>query len=79
LKTKGYNCTESIIQELNTLLGYLPEVSCFAQTKQHCIKDSLQDPEFFKSYIENQLVKIANIVNSVRKSVNAPSYLQRKK
>ena len=37
--------------DLNLLLSYLPE-SCFAHTKQLCIKDCLQDSEFLKSYIE---------------------------
>ena len=66
--------------DLNTLLAYLPErVSCFAHTTQLCIKNGLQNPEFLKSYIGKQLAKVANIVNSVRKSVNASSYLQSKK
>jgi len=66
--------------DLNALLAYLSErVSCFAHTKQLCIKDCLQDPEFLKSYIGKQLAKVANFVNSVRKSVNATSYLQSKK
>lgn len=64
----------------NDLFNYLPErVSCFAHTKQLCIKDCLQNPEFVKSYVGKQLGKVAKIVNTVRKSVNATSYLQRKK
>ena len=65
--------------DLNSLLAYLPErVSCFAQTQQLCIKDCLQDSEFLKSYIGRQLAKVANIVNSIRKSVNATTYLKKK-
>jgi len=66
--------------DVNDLLSYLPErVSCFAHTKQLCIKDCLQSSEFEKTYVGKQLGKVAQIVNSVRKSVNATSYLQRKK
>ncbi|XP_076819504.1 zinc finger BED domain-containing protein 4-like [Clavelina lepadiformis] len=66
--------------DLHALLTYLPErVSCFAHTQQFCIKDCLQHSEFAKSYDGKQLGKVAKIVNSVRKSVNATSYLQRKK
>ena len=63
--------------DLNTLLAYLLErVSSFDQTKQHCIKYCLQDPQFFKSFIGKQLAKAASIANFVRKSVNSTSYLQ---
>ncbi|CAK8685979.1 unnamed protein product [Clavelina lepadiformis] len=63
---------------LHALLNYLTErVSCFAHTQLLCIKDCLQNSEFAKS--GKQLGKVAKIVNSVRKSVNATSYLQRKK
>ncbi|XP_076808523.1 zinc finger BED domain-containing protein 4-like [Clavelina lepadiformis] len=66
--------------DLHALLTYLPErVSCFAHTQQLCIKDCLQHSEFAKSYGGKQLGKVAKIVNSVRKSVKATSYLQRKK
>ncbi|XP_076819509.1 zinc finger BED domain-containing protein 4-like [Clavelina lepadiformis] len=66
--------------DLHALLAYLPvRVSCFAHTQQLCIKDCLQNSEFAKSYVGKQLGKVAKIVNSVRKSVNATSYLQRKK
>ena len=66
--------------DLRALLAYLPErVSCFAHRQQLCIKDCLQDSDFAKSYVGKQLGKVAKIVNSVRKSVNATSYLQRKK
>ena len=66
--------------DLHALLAYLPErVSCFAHTQQLCIKDCLQDSDFTKYYVGKQLGKVAKIVNSVRKSVNATSYLQRKK
>ncbi|CAK8690434.1 unnamed protein product [Clavelina lepadiformis] len=50
---------------LHALLNYLTE------------RDCLQNSEFAKS--GKQLGKVAKIVNSVRKSVNATSYLQRKK
>ena len=64
--------------DLNSILAYLPErVSCFAHTQQLCIKDCLQDSEFFKSYIGRQLAKVADIVNSIRKSVNATTYLKK--
>ena len=63
--------------DLNSLLAYLQErVSCFSHTQQLCIKDCLQDSEFLKSYIGRQLAKVANIVNSIRKSVNAATYLR---
>ena len=62
--------------DLNSLLSYLPErVSCFARTKQLSIKNCLQDSEFLKSNIEKLLEKVANIVNSIRKSVSATTYL----
>ena len=65
--------------DLHALLAYLPErVSCFAHTQQLCIKDCLQDSDFNKSYVGKQLGKVAKIVNLVRKSVNATSYLRRK-
>ena len=64
--------------DLNSLLAYLSEkVSCFAHTQQLCIKDCLQDSKFLKFYIERQLAKVANIVNSIRKSVNATTYLKK--
>ena len=62
----------------NFFLPYLPErVSCFTHTQQLCIKDCLQDSEFLKSYIGRQLAKVANIVNSIRKLVNATTYLKK--
>ena len=64
--------------DLNSLLSYLPErISCFTHTQQLCIKDCLQDSKFLKSYIGRQLAKVANIVNSIRKLVNATTYLKK--
>ena len=64
--------------DLNSLLAYLPErLSCFAHTQQLCIKDCLQNSEFLKSYIGRQLAKVANIVNFIRKSMNATTYLKK--
>ena len=64
--------------DLNSLPAYLPErVNCFAHTQQLCIKDCLQDSEFLKSYIGRQLAKVANIVNSIRKLVNATTCLKK--
>ena len=66
-------------EDLNALLIYLPErENRFANALQLCIKDCLQDAEFVKSPISQQLQKIANIINSMRKSANAISYLQHK-
>ena len=70
---------EEDLDDMNDLFEYLPErVSCFAHTKQLCIKDCLQSPGFEKSYVGKVLGKIAKIVNSVRKSPTATLHLDRK-
>lgn len=67
--------------ELNMaeLLAQLPErISCFAHTKQLCVRDGLQEPSFTKSFVGKQLGKISKIVNSIRKSTTASPFLRQK-
>ena len=70
---------ESDVDDVDNLLADLPQrISCFAHTKQLCIRDGLHQPSFLKSFVGKLLAKISKIVNSVRKSTIASPFLRQK-
>ncbi|XP_076806287.1 zinc finger BED domain-containing protein 4-like [Clavelina lepadiformis] len=71
---------DNVIEKFRLTTKVKKVVSDNASSMIKAFQDCLQHSEFAKSYVgKGKLGKVAKIVNSVRKSVNATSYLQRKK